>query len=163
MRRGGFSLFEMMMVMVIISAIYAIIITKVPTKSKDSSFWLSIDDRLRAIEYHEYIALRCTKDTKCEIIVDNKLHSKTEYIASDDIEVYTIDADFRANRVYYKDTLLLEYKIDKRGGSQELIVATEDRVSHLGGFIKPAREYTNIEKYIDNKKEIINQAYGDMR
>jgi hypothetical protein len=159
----------MIVVVVILGIVYGLAMSKVSqnTSTLQTKPTLhNIYKYLTNIEYKYSISLKCLPDKdKCYIFVDGLYKDSIEYLLRDD-DVAMMIADDIAREVEFfpllddgiREDVSLQIDIDRHGGTKELLVVSKDRAIYLGGYLKEAREYKDIDEYIAYKDELLQKV-----
>lgn len=167
--KGGFTLFELMMVIIIIGIVYALVAVKLTQKEVKEVKLSDLPELLRDSEFKKEAEVVCTKKEfdKCKIFFDNNLSKKSLKLfkkrpivyrimpdeSLKEIEFYPIiDEDKEPIAVYFR------YKVTKNGAGDEIIVDDGKGALLMYAYQKPER-FDDVESARDKLVEIKLKAY----
>jgi hypothetical protein len=160
----------MIIVIVLIAIIYSLVISKVKDvkRSDDAITFLNLYQKLSEYKYDHNILFRCLEGNKeCLIIVDGVIKDKVDYIAKDLKAVYKLDESLNPKKIEFNSIITdqmeekrvsFEYKIDKRGGTKEILVQLDKSVVFLGGYFKNSDKYEDLDKYLEGYSELMDKV-----
>lgn len=160
--KKAFSLFEMVLVVVIIGIIYSFVNINFSKLSKKDEAQLNIQNiktYLRTIEYKETLSLKCIEEAKrCLVFADGELLEELKGIFDSVPAVYSYGGQMSRidfNRIdmdgYRNFKVDFELVLDKEFRHQDMVVKLEDKVYYLNPMFLKAEEF----KYLNEISEDI--------
>jgi prepilin-type N-terminal cleavage/methylation domain-containing protein len=168
MKKRGFTLLELMIVIVIIGVIYGVAISSMK-KSADRGEVLTLDNMYEYLtKFRNNSSVKIVSIDKCKesyLFVDDLIQDvQIEPFMGSDCNVYEIDQFFGVKKVEFgsffttenvEKDICFEYMIDKYGGSKELIVECKEKVFLLANrLFKKSDSFDNLSDILEAKEKL---------
>ena len=166
LNKKAFTLFELIVVVILIGIIYGVFVDKLATKphEKNDVTLTTAKEFLEKFAFKKSARIVCTKECKaCYVYVDDtKVETSFELFKSEPI-VYTLDDTGRQKEVTFIprfdkegkiEETCFEYKIFKNGGADTYIVSHEDTFYVFKTLEKKPTLFTSMNEaveYFDHK------------
>lgn len=171
--KSAFTLVELLLVVIIMGVAYTMGTSMINLKkiSQDAMLDFStLHSYLLQYSFENNIVLKCPMEEECFIFIDNEFAKKIpNSFFKKSIEVYEYNTNLEVKRfqrvelenMQYHD-IVFEYKIDKYGKSQDMIVEADEKVYIFNSFhnqITQLNYLSDLNDYFDEKKERIKDAF----
>ena len=139
MKRKGFTLIELMIVIVIIGVVYVLAITSlrnISDKSKNLTLQ-NLPQFMESIHSHDELLLTCIDSCRaCYLFRDGEFEDEIDSFMDEDIRVYEFDVNLGANEIYFTPFMM------KRGVSLMSVLSTLSlvRVSTLKWLLRQRKK-----------------------
>jgi prepilin-type N-terminal cleavage/methylation domain-containing protein len=170
LKKGAFTLIELMVVIVIMGVIYTLGITSFPQRDEEEKHLtlLTLKEYLQGLEFQESAKLLCLDEcTSCKILIDGESNTTIESFIDDSIKVYRYDylsgpmevmKDVYFNVENIQEDVCFSYKVDKQGIGDQVLVEYKDEVYDFTPYMTPTKKYASLEDAIDAKAKIIEEV-----
>lgn len=170
MMRRGFTLIELMLVVLIVGLVYGLAVNSVKRFSTEDEVvdLLTLPDFLAKKHQRDHLAVICIDRCKeCSLYIDGKavkdippfVDDKAAYFRFDQrllTREVTLQSLFREDGV--EEPACFRYDLYPDGSSTEMIVKLRDRVIDYPGPLGEPKQYDRIEALIDAKQELIQEV-----
>lgn len=171
MMRRGFTLIELMLVVLIIGLVYGLAVNSMKrfdTEDDDVVDLLHVPDYVKSKQHRDHVSLICIdRCRECSLYVDGKavkeippfIDEKAAFFRFDQrllTREVTLQSLFRKDGV--EEPVCFRYDLYPDGSSTEMIVKLKDMVIDYPGPFGEARRYDTIEELIDAKQELIQEV-----
>lgn len=162
----GFTLVEMMLVVVIIGVVYGLVISgmkRYSEKAYDISLYnlpLFLAEQFSG----RTVSLICTDACRsCGVYEDGKLVADVKGLLQDPVESYRFDHRYGVSEVRWsplfdkdgqEEEVCFRFDTDGRGKNSELLVRSEKQVIAYGGYFGSVQRFESIEDAMDNQEEL---------
>jgi len=170
--KKGFSLIELMIVIVIMGVIYTLVITKLKSYNETQEA-LQLETfkpnlGVLAKEFHTKVKLFCFDDcSKCAIFANGKKLKEVSSLFEDTPELYKynylngmeekkMDVLFDADDV--EQDVCFSFGVDEDGVSDQVIVKYKEKVYDYSNYFSDVDIYDTLEEVIDAKEKIIEKV-----
>ena len=168
--KKSFTLFEIMIVLIIILVVYGVVFTTLSHKKHNlvSIKPDMIKDFLSKQDFQNNIELVCLKDYKCIVYIDNNISNISfQSLFKNDIEVYQFkknrfeEIDFKDMEINDKNyEVTLRLKIYKPHNNKELVIKYKnDKLLYIHPYftiIKTFSSISDIEEYIMDNQRLVD-------
>ena len=171
MKRGAFSLVELMIVIVIMGVVYTLSVTNFPTKAEEEAGGLSLanlKEYLQNLTYEKSAELLCLDECQsCDILIDGEKNSTVENFVDDTIEAYRYDyrlgpqevvPNVYFNKEGVQENICFSFKVDKEGVGDQILVKYKKRVYDFSTYILPTEVYFSLEDAVASKEKLIEEV-----
>lgn len=167
--KEGFTLFELMLVVIIIGIIYALVAVKFSQNENKKLKLSELPEMLRSSKFYRSAEVVCKEDDskKCIIYFDNNLSKQTLRIFNKKPLVYKLMPDETLKEIEFDPVIdeeqnpvpvYFRYKITKNGAGDEIIVDDGKGALLMFAYAKPKR-FDDAESARDKLIEIKLKAY----
>ena len=172
MKRGAFSLIELLIVVLIVGLVYTLAVTNFQRvkEGKVKPTLLNLKSNLLDINKVSVAKLMCLDDCKsCNVYVDGEVdaNSSSEYeeFFDEEPKVYRYDINYGLvslkNKVYFnsedkEEEICFSLSVDKNGVSEQVIVEYKDKFYDFSPYFSNTQVYTS-ESDISEIKEHLSQ------
>ena len=157
MRRGAFSLIELMIVIVIVGVVYTLAVQNLKAPHAESSLasFANLKEYLLGFSKEKKgVTLRCLDSCQaCSIYSDGEELAKIESFFDASIEVYHYDF-FQGVRAVENEGCF-EFSVDGDGVSEQLIVVYKERVYDYTDYFRGTQVYDSLTALSRAKEELI--------
>lgn len=174
MSRKAFTLFEIIISVILISLVYYFVITSFSDNSntkKDDITFLNLKEKLLAYDFIENITIKCIdEDLSCMVFVDDNMTGDiiTSLLTSKP-EVYEYSKELKKIEFPYLELeqlqrydIVFQYSCNKNNKCSEYIVQTEEMVYILNDIQKrpSTLKYINdVDEYFDKTMQKVRDAF----
>lgn len=160
----GFTLFELLLVIVIMTSSYLLIIPFLQqTKSKHFEFQ-ELKSYLKSINPHHKVTLVCIKDCKkCYIFTDNQ-KIETDVIKGNLVSYafnnrYLEEVDFTAPEFFdTHEKICFKYQVDSQNDlGDELFVKYQDKIYYFSPYFNETIVYKDLSEAADKYKILLDK------
>ena len=158
-KKGGFTLFELMIVIVIIAIIYTLFIQNLSNFKTTKKLKLqNLPNYLSKLEFDKEALILCTKECKeCSLYLDGNRSDEEIALFKSTPIIYKEIPDDRFEEVEFKDyidfengkiykDICFEYKYDKSGSSSEMIIEHKDRFYTFESYFHEVKEFESLDE-----------------
>ena len=167
--KGGFTLFELMIVIIIIGIVYTLVAIKFSQNEEKKIKLFDLPKILRDSKFYESVEVVCTEDEvkKCKVFFDNNLSKTSLKVFEKKPIVYKLMPDETLKEVEFEPIIdknqkpipvYFRYKVTKNGAGDEIIVDDGKGALLMFAYAEPKR-FDNIESARDKMIEIKLKAY----
>jgi len=158
MQKRGFSLIELMIVIVIIGVVYSLVISKIkaPKESPPQPSFENLKSYLLFFSKdHKSVKLLCENECdKCAIYSDNKKLSDLKSFFDSSVEFYRYD--YFLGDVALSRQNCFEFSVDGDGVSDQVIIRYKDRVYDYTLYFAEVKVYDSLQELNDAKEKLIS-------
>ncbi len=171
MKKGAFSLIELMIVIVIMGVIYTMSVRSFPTetqKVEEKLSLLNLKEYLKGLEYEKTARIICLDDCQsCDIVIDGEINSTIENFVDDSIHVYRYsylqgeqevvkEAYFNERDV--QEHVCFSYGVDKKGVGDQVLIEYKNAAYDFTRYLEPTQKYASLEEAVDAKSNLIEEV-----
>ena len=167
--KGGFTLFELMLVIVIIGFIYALVAVKFSQNEEKKIKLSDLPKILQDSRFYKSAEVVCLEDNskKCKIYFDNELSKMSLQLFKKKPIVYKLMPDETLKEVEFDPVIdedqkpipvYFRYKVRKNGAGDEMIVDDGKGALLMFAYADPVR-FNDVESARDRIIEIKLKAY----
>ena len=171
-QQHSFTLFELLIVVLIIGISYTLILNNFRTQKDESKYLSFLNLRSMLVENkqaNEIITIRCFEDSKkCAIFKDDVLDGEDfDWFFSEDVIFYHIDQYQTAQKIEFpifidedkrEETVIFEYSINTKGASDDIFVEDMDTIYFLGSFFEEAKRIKSIDEVIEHREVLFKKV-----
>jgi len=159
MKKRGFSLIELMIVIVIIGVVYSLALSKLQV-AKETKPLPSLKN-LKAyvasfIEDGKRATLECKECKKCWIYRDGKKITEVESFFDKSIEMYRYD--FFLGETALQRENCFEFSMDRDGVGDQVIVVYKEKAYDYTPFFVPVVSYDSLAELKSAKEELVSEV-----
>ncbi len=170
--RKGFSLIELLIVILIIGIIYTLAIGNFQ-RLQEGETKLSLQNLktyLMRFPHEQSVRLLCLERcSKCDIFVDGELNTEAEVESFLDESVqtyryeYSLGAIKEPQTTYFnsedvEEEVCFSYTIDKKGVGEQVLVEFQNNVYDLSTYFTPTPKYNSLEEAVSEKDRVIEEV-----
>jgi len=170
LKKQGFTLIELMIVIVIIGVVYVLAITSLKTmgdKSKNLTL-KNLPEFMNSIHSHDDLLLTCIDNCKsCYLFRDGKFDDNIDPFIDEDIRIYKYDVNLGANEITFTPffdeegrefDVCFKYELSREGVHSEMAVETESKIISYPSYFGEVKEYKSVEDYVEAQEELRQKA-----
>jgi prepilin-type N-terminal cleavage/methylation domain-containing protein len=165
LKKNGFSLIELLIVVVIIGVVYTLSVsTFKQIKEKKELTFLNLKDKLKSYDYKKSISIVCLDDSsKCDIYIDDKKTDSIENFIDAHVNLYKYDFSYgyvqKEFDIFFNDEdieedILFLYKMDKDAIGEQVLIEYKDKFYDYSSYFDGVLEYNSIEEATDAKQDM---------
>lgn len=173
MNRRGFSLIELLIVVVIMGVVYTLSISGFQNiqEGKTRITLQNLKEYLNKIPRDKSVEFLCLdKCSSCDIFVDGELYSETgafDDFLDDSIRVYRYDflqgAQEITKKVYFnseevEEDVCFSYSLNKKGVGEQVLVEFKEKVYDYTSYLTPTPLYTSLQEAVEAKESLAQEA-----
>ena len=170
MRKQGFTLLELLLVVVIVGLVYGFAVNGLKRYSEKTTELnlMTLPDLLDEHYDQNHVAVICTdRCKKCELYVDGKVVKEVEPFLDNKAEFYRFDPQLDTQElvwtpIYDEDgrekRVCFRYELFPDGSSSEMMVKYRKVVIDYLGFFGGVKRYASLEEAVDAKQELIRKV-----
>jgi len=160
MQRRGFSLIELMIVIVIIGVVYTLALSKLQAPKmqlQEPSFKTLKSYLLSFSKDNKRVELLCKKScAKCAVYSDGEKLSDVESFFDASVEFYRYD--FFLGDVALNRESCFDFSVDADGVSDQVIIVYKEKAYDYTSYFTPVKEYDSLEALKDAKEKLISEV-----
>ena len=170
MKKRGFTLLELMLVVVIVGLVYGLSISGLKQRSEEpfSLTLMTLPQFLQGFHQRNSVAAVCTdRCMRCDLYVDGELLKPLEPFVDDSAAFYRFDLHLGTRDVVWtslfdeegrEEEVCFRYDIRPDGSSEEMMVLYRGEVIDYPGYFGSATRFASLEEAIDSKRELIREV-----
>ena len=174
MKRGAFSLIELLIVVLIVGVVYTLAISNFENvkEGKTKPTLLNLKQKLDAIDARHLAKLICLDECKsCTVWIDAKENEDAskefEDFLDEQVKMYRYDTNFGLmslqEKVFFNDEgqdeqICLSLSVDKNGVSEQVIVEYKDRFYDFTPYFKPPQVYSSSSELTQIKEHLAQEV-----
>ena len=161
--KKGFTLFEILIVIILISILYLFAINSFTHKSSTSKIAniLNMKTNLLKSKFQNKIEIKCFDDFNCYVYVDDKIQEeKFVQLFSDTPNVYEYDKNLL--RIEFESNVIFKYKCTNDNKCSEMIVEYNDKMYILNNIlqkVKIVKDIEEVDNHFNNPIQEIKDAF----
>jgi len=159
MRRQGFSLIELMIVLVIVGLVYSLALSRIkaPKEERMKPSFVTLKSYLLSFSRdNKSVELLCQKSCDdCVILSDGKKLADFKAFFDKSVEFYRYD--FFLGDVALNRESCFDFKIDSNGVSDQVIIVYKEKAYDYTPYFERVREYDSLSALKDAKEELISE------
>ncbi|MEN4053651.1 MULTISPECIES: prepilin-type N-terminal cleavage/methylation domain-containing protein [Sulfurimonas] len=158
MKRGAFSLIELMIVIVIIGVVYTLVVTNIhqaPQQQKAQLSLKNLKEYLLAFSHdNKPVRLLC-KDScqKCTLYSEKEKLQEDINFLQDAPQCYRYD--FFLGPLSVEDNNCFDFSVDSDGVSTQIFVAYKGKVYDYTPYFSETKVYDSLSEAVDAKEQLI--------
>jgi len=160
MQKKGFSLIELMIVIVIIGVVYTLALSKLQipkTELQKPSFKTLKSYLLSFSKDNKPVELLCQKSCEeCAVFSDGEKVADVKSFFDASIEFYRYD--FFLGDVALNRESCFDFSIDSEGVSDQVIIVYKDKAYDYTSYFTPVKEYDSLQELKDAKEKLISEV-----
>lgn len=163
--KKGFTLLELMLVIVIIGIIYGSVINvfqRYKDKAIDVSL-ISLEKYMRSFSYNNHVSLVCIKRCEeCLLFVNEKFNQNVTPFVERDVQSYRYDKDSGVKKLelisYFRpdgkeEDVCFRYDIYPDGSRTEMIVKNKKEVYAFPSYFGSVKKYESLDEAIEKQSK----------
>jgi prepilin-type N-terminal cleavage/methylation domain-containing protein len=161
MSKKGFSLIELMIVIVIIGVVYSLALSKLHTPKTElqTPSFKNLKGYLASFSRdNKSVQLLCKKScSKCAIYSNGEKIKEIKSFFDASVEFYRYD--FFLGDVALQKENCFDFSVDADGVSDQIIILYKEKVYDYTPYFKDVEEYNSLEELNDAKEKLIGAVY----
>ncbi len=163
--RKGFTLLELMIVVVLMGMVYGLVIS-VFDRYKDKAIDVtlsSLESYMKSFYHNNHVALICIKRCgECMLFIDETFKQNVTPFLREDVEAYHYDKDMGLREFQFQpyfrpdgqeEETCFRYEIHPDGSRTELIVKDAKKVYDFPSYFGAVKTYSSLEDVIEHHNE----------
>ena len=163
--RKGFTLLELMMVILIMGLVYGLVINvfdRYKEKSIDVTL-MSLENYMKSFYHNNKVSLICIKEcNECLLFINDTFKKNVTPFISKNVEVYHFDKDIGVREIGFspyfpaenqEEKVCFQYDIQADGSRSEMIVKHEKKIYDFPSYFGSVRQYTSLNELIEYYNE----------
>jgi len=160
MRRGAFSLIELMIVIVIVGVVYTLAVQKIkaPKTGLSTPSFVNLKEYLLGFsKQKQTVTLLCQESCKkCSIYTQGKKIASIKSFFDASVQRYRYD--FFQGPLSVEDDSCFEFSVDGDGVSDQLIVVYKDKAYDYSDYFAGTQVYESLDALVHAKEALIEAA-----
>ena len=160
MQKKGFSLLELMIVIVIIGVLYTLTLSKLqsPQQEMQKPSLTTLKSYLSHFSHdHKKVELLCQKSCdKCVVLSDGVKLQELKGFFDADVEFYRYD--FFLGEIALNRESCFDFSVDGDGVSDQVIIVYKEKVYDYTNYFTPVDEYDSLQELRDAKEKLISEV-----
>lgn len=174
LQKSGFSLIELLIVVIIIGVVYTLSITKLQNVGEKSHHisLQTLKPFLLSQKYKENARILCLDDcSECKIFLDNKVENKLtkrfHNFLDESVEVFTyeqldgfkefeFDPFFNAEGI--EEKVCFSYSVDRNGIGEQLFVRFQEKVYDFTTYFEKTKIYNSLDEIVEKKENLYQEV-----
>ena len=161
MSKRGFSLIELLIVIVIIGVIYTLVLSKLhtPKTQMQKPSFLNLKEYLLTFSQdNSAVELLCKKScSRCAIYSNGEKIKDIESFFDASVELYRYD--FFLGDVALQQESCFDFSVDADGVSDQVIIRYKQKVYDYTPYFSGVQAYSSLEELKDAKEKLIGAVY----
>jgi len=160
MQKRGFSLIELMIVIVIIGLVYTLALSRIkaPREQQINPSFVTLKSFLLSFSQdNNSVELLCKKSCQeCVILSDGEKIADIEPFFDKSVEFYRYD--FFLGDVALNRDSCFDFKVDGDGVSDQVIIVYKEKAYDYTPYFSKVKEYDSLSALKDAKEELISEV-----
>jgi len=160
MQKKGFTLIELMIVIVIIGVVYSLALSKLQAPKKEGvtlpSFKTLKTYLASYMEDAKKVTLRCENCKQCFVFRDDKKVAEVQSFFDRSVEMYRYD--FFVGDIALQKESCFEFSVDRDGVGDQIFVLYKGKVYDYTSYFKPVVIYDSLAELKSAKEELISEV-----
>lgn len=170
MEKRGFTLLELMLVVLIIGLIYGLSLSGLKQRSEEP-YALTLEtlpEYLKRFHHRNTVAAVCTdRCLTCDLYVDGEVVKSLDPFVDDSAAFYRFDLHLGTRDVVWtplfdeggrEKEVCFRYDIRPDGSSEEMMVLYKNEVIDYPGYFAPAARFASLDDAIESKRSLIREV-----
>jgi len=160
MKKTGFSLIELLIVIVIIGVVYTLSISgfkNINKKEEEKLSFENLKSYMMRLKHNNSVSIVCKKGSdECEIFADSKEYKTIEDFLDGDIEIFRYDSLYGMTPLQRNDDVAFSLTLNKMGISEQIFVKYKQKVYDFTKYIGKTPVYDSLQEAADAQEKMVS-------
>lgn len=170
MKRGAFSLIELMIVIVIMGVVYTLSVNSFKSVGEESSSvnLNNLKEYLVSLKAKKNAKILCLDEcSSCDILVDGEKKAVLDDFLDDSVVVYRYEyltgVQEKMKEIYFneddvQEDVCFSYSVDSKGVGDQVLVEFREKVYDFTNYFEGTQTYENMQEAIQSKEKLIEEV-----
>jgi len=170
LKRGAFSLIELMIVIVIMGVVYTLSVNSFKSVGEESSSvnLNNLKEYLVSLKAKKNAKILCLDEcSSCDILVDGEKKAVLDDFLDDSVVVYRYEyltgVQEKMKEIYFneddvQEDVCFSYSVDSKGVGDQVLVEFREKVYDFTNYFEGTQTYENMQEAIQSKEKLIEEV-----